>query len=115
MAQLKALLSFLMLVALGYVLYLVLPPYWADFKFARVVDDTAVEYTYKPHDDSKLADVVAERAANVGVVISPKQVEVQRTGAELGIVVRYTVHVDNPVYPFDLNFKAATRNHDVMK
>ncbi len=92
-----------------------LPPFWADFKFARVVDDAAVEYTYKPHEDANLPQVVADRAAAVGVMISPKQVEAVRTGAELSIMVRYTVHVDNPVYPFDLDFKAATKNHDVMK
>ena len=111
----KTLLALLVLVALFYVLYLVLPPFWADFKFARVVDDSAVEYTYKPRDDSKLPDVLVERAAAVGVNINAKQVEVVRTGPDLSIVVRYTVHVDNPVYPFDMDFKASTRNHDVMK
>ncbi|MDR3762997.1 MAG: hypothetical protein P4M01_02770 [Acidobacteriota bacterium] len=115
MAKVKTLLSVLVLLGMFYGLYLVLPTYWADYKFSRVVDDAAVEYTYKPQEDAKLPDVMVERAAAVGVVIGPKQVDVNRRGPELGIVVTYTVHIDNPLYPFDLDFKTATKNHDVMK
>ena len=39
---------------------------------------------------------------------------VARSGGDLTISVAYSVHIDFPVYPFDLNFKNSTTNHNVM-
>ncbi len=39
----------------------------------------------------------------------------ERGPDDLAITAEYSVHVDMPIHPLDLNFKTATKNHNVMK
>jgi hypothetical protein len=103
------------LLGVGYVLYLIVPVYWADYRLGQLLEDSAIEYTYNKKTDADLPQILAAKAQNVGVQLAPEQITVVRTGAELSIMANYSAHVDNPVYPFDLNFKTGSKNHDVMK
>jgi hypothetical protein len=35
---------------------------------------------------------------------------VQRAGNDLSVSAEYDVHIDIPIHPFDLHFKAETKN-----
>jgi hypothetical protein len=115
MGRLRTLFGLMVLLGAGYALYLVVPVYWADYKLGQMLEDSAIEYTYKKSDDANMTKVLVAKAQNLGVELTPEQITVQRTASDISIVAQYSVHVDMPVYPFDINFKTGTKNHDVMK
>ncbi|MGA3126391.1 MAG: hypothetical protein ABSD13_06720 [Candidatus Korobacteraceae bacterium] len=114
MKGLKSIFGLLILLVGAFVLYKILPAYWGNFKLGRLVEDQAVVYTYTPKTDGEIAADIAQKAQGFDVNFAPEQVKVQRTPGDLTITVEYSVHVDLPLYPLDLNFKAASKNHNVM-
>ena len=115
MNQLKSIFGLLVLLVGGFVLYKVLPTYWGNFQLGRVVEEQSVNYTYTNKSQEEIAAAISEKAHEFDVPLSPDQVKVVRTPGDLSISCAYTVHVDLPFYPLDLNLKAASKNHNVMK
>ena len=115
MKELGSIFWVLVLLVGGFVLYKVVPAYWGDYKLGRMMEEQAILYTYTSKSDENIAMAIAEKAQTLDVVLTPEQVKVDRTGAELGITAVYSVHVDLPVYPLDLNFTTTSRNKNVMK
>jgi hypothetical protein len=111
----KAIFGLLVLLVGGFVLYKVIPAYWGDFKLGQMLDDQAMVYTYTNKSEDEIAKAVAEKAREIDVPLTPEEIKVTRGGSELGITAEYSVHVDMPIYPFDLNFRTATKNKNVMK
>ena len=96
-------------------MYKVLPVYWSDFKLGQMLDEQAIAYTYTTTSEQEIANSIADKARNLGVELSPDQITVKRSPGQLAITVDYTVHIDLPIHPVDLNFKTAANNHNVMK
>jgi hypothetical protein len=115
MDQLKTIFVLLLLLVGGFVVYKIAPAYWGDYKLGRLLEEQSVIYTYTSNSNEDIAKTIAEKAQAIDVPVSPEQVTVSRTPGDLSIVVTYTVHVDLPVYPLDLNFKEVSKNHNVMK
>jgi hypothetical protein len=113
--ELKSIFWVLVLLIGGFVLYKTLPAYWGNFKVNQMISDEAVYYTNFPKSEAAIAEAVSQKAQDLDVPLSPEQVTVLRTGGDLSITIAYSVHIDLPVYPFDLNFKDSTTNHNVMK
>jgi hypothetical protein len=111
----KAIFGLLLLLVGGFVMYKVLPAYWGDFKLGQLLDEQAVVYTYTKNSDQEIATALAEKARNFGVPISPEQIKVERTTGDLSITAEYSVPVDLLIRPLDLNFKTASKNHNIMK
>ncbi len=114
MKELKSIFGLLLLLVGGFVLYKVLPAYWGDFKLGRMLEEQAVSYTYNSKSESEIATDIAQKANELNVPLSPEQVTVQRGAGDLTITAEYSVHVDMPFYPLDLNFKTASKNKNVM-
>jgi len=114
MKELKSIFGLLILLVGGFVLYKVLPSYWANFKLGRLIEEQAVVYTYTPKSDSQIAAEIAEKASSFDIALAPEEVTVQRTPGDLTIKAEYTVHIDMPFYPLDLNLKASSKNKNVM-
>ncbi len=114
MKELKSIFGLLILLVGGFVLYYVIPAYWGDFKLGRLIEDQAVFYTYTPKSDAEIQAAIAQKAQEFSVPRTPEQVTVKRTPGDLMITAEYSVHVDLPLYPLDLNFKTASKNHNVM-
>jgi hypothetical protein len=115
MKEVRSIFALVVLLVGGFVLYKVLPAYWGNFKLGRLLEEQAVVYTYTTKSDQDIAAAIAEKANEFDVPLSPEQVKVQRGGADLGITAEYSVHVELPVYPLDLNFTTSTHNNNVMK
>jgi hypothetical protein len=113
--ELKSIFWVLVLIVGGFALYKTLPAYWGNFKVNQMISDEAIYYTNFPKSDEVVAAAVSQKAQEFDVPIDPDQVTVARSGADLTISVAYSVHIDFPGHPFDLNFKNATTNHNVMK
>ena len=111
----KSILGLLVLLVGGFVMYKVLPVYWGDFKLGQLLNEQAVTYTYTKNSEQEIANSIVEKARDFNVQLSPEQIKVQRGPDDLAITAEYSVHVDMPIYPLDLNFKTATKNHNVMK
>jgi hypothetical protein len=115
MKELKAIFALLVLLVGGFVLYKVVPVFWADYRLGQMVEQQAIIYTYQPKSDPEIPKLMAEKAQDLGVELSPEQIKVDRSGAGLAITAAYSVHVDLPVFPFDLHFTTGTHNKNVMK
>jgi hypothetical protein len=113
--ELKSIFWVLVLLAGGFVLYKTLPAYWGNFKVNQMINDEAIYYTNFPKGDDAIAAAVSQKAQEFDVPLAPDQVTVARSGGDLTISAAYSVHIDFPGYPFDLSFKDAATNHNVMK
>lgn len=114
MKEIKSIIGLLVLLIGGVVLYKVLPAYWGNFEVDRMVAEQAVYFTNFNKGDDVVAATVSQKAQEFSVPLTPEQVTVLRTAGDLTISVAYSVHIDLPVYPFDLNFKDSSTNHNIM-
>lgn len=115
MKEFKSVFGLLVLLVGGLVLYKVVPAYWADFKLGRLLEEQAQYFTYNGRTDQDIKTVIAQKAHDMDVPISPEELTVERTAGELAISAVYAVHVELPLYPLDLKFTTSTRNKNVMK
>lgn len=114
MKQLQSILGLLLLLVGSFVLYKVLPAYWADFKLGRLLEEQALNATYSAKTESAIAIDIAQKASEFDLPIAPEQITVQRTSSGLNITAEYSVHVEMPIYPMDLKFKTTSQNKDPM-
>jgi hypothetical protein len=115
MKEIKSILALLVLVLGSFVLYKVFPAYWNNFKVNGMLSDAAITYTNFPKPDDDIKTIIAQKAQDFDVPIAPEQITVSHNHGDLTIAFSYTVHVDMPVYPFDLSFNDSTTNQNVMK
>jgi len=115
MKELRSIFGLLLLLVGGFVLYKILPAYWGDFKLGRLLEDQAVVYTYNKKSDQDIANSIVQSARGFDVELSPDQVTVQRGSGDLTITAEYSVHVELPFHPIDLNFKTVSNNKNIMK
>lgn len=115
MKELKSILWVLVLLIAGLVLYKTVPAYWGNFKVNQMIAEQAVYFTNVPKSDDVITATVSQKAQEFSVPLAPEQVTVSHTSGDLTISVAYTVHIDLPVYPFDLNFKDTSTNHNIMR
>ena len=111
----KSIFGLLLLLVGGFVMYKVLPVYWGDFKLGQMLNEQAVTYTYTTTANRRLRIPSRKRRVISDVQLSPEQIKVKRGPDDLAITAEYSVHMDMPIHPLDLNFKTATKNHNVMK
>jgi len=114
MKELKSIFGLLLLLVGGFVLYKVFPAYWGDYKLSRLLEEQALSDTYTTKSESEIATVVVQKASEFDVPLTPEEVTVQRGVGDLTITAQYSVHVDLPFYPLDLNFKTASKNKNIM-
>jgi hypothetical protein len=114
MKELKSIFGLLLILVGGFVVYKVVPAFWGDYKLGRLIEEQSVIYTYSPKSDQGIADLISEKAAELNVPLAPEQVSVQRTPMGLKISAEYSVHVELPIHPLDLNFKTSNDNKNVM-
>ncbi|PSH04459.1 MAG: hypothetical protein CXZ00_06445 [Acidobacteria bacterium] len=115
MREFRSIFGLLVLLVGGFVLYRVLPAYWGDFKLGRLIEEQSVVNTYNTKSDGEIAALIAQKANEFDVPLTPEEVKVQREAGRLTITAEYAVHVDLPIYPLDLNFKTSNTNKNAMK
>jgi len=110
MKRLQALLGVLILISVFYVLWRVVPPYFANQQLEDAITEEARINTYTPKTEDDMRSTIFRRAQDLDIPITRDQINVQRAQNGVSISVDYTVHVDLPAYPLDLNFHASSRN-----
>ena len=101
--------------ALVYVGAEVIPPYFANYEFQDTLDTEARLGTYSTKGDEVIRDAVFKRAQELELPLTREQIKVQRTGGlrvagSVFIGRSYSVHVDLPYYPMDLDFHPQSKN-----
>jgi hypothetical protein len=103
-----------LLVAGAYVGCLVIPPYFENYQFEDTIQNTAVLESYSTKSADDIRTSIYKRAQELQIPISPEQIVVQK-GTTTGVMIQanYSVHVDIPGYPLDLDFHPASKNQPI--
>lgn len=117
MGTIKLLLGIAIIAAVIVIGVQVLPPFMNNYQFEDALNNQAMAATYSTKSEDEIRDIAYKSAKELDIPIKPEQIKVTRAGGmgtgTLAIEVNYTVHVDLPVYPLDLNFHAATKNKGI--
>ncbi len=117
MGTAKLVLGLAVIIGVIYGAWLMIPPYFANYQFEDTIKNTAVNSTYSTKSEDDIRGIIFKEARDLDIPITKDQIKVQRTGTfgqgSLVIDVDYTVRVDFPGYPVDLNFHASTKNKGV--
>ena len=108
--KLKSLIGILVIVAVFYYAWNIIPPYFHNYQLQDDLDDIARRNSYTSKTEDEVKQMVITKARSEGIVVKEDQVTVNRNTDGLGITVRYRVHVDMIVHPVDLDFTANSIN-----
>jgi type III secretion system FlhB-like substrate exporter len=90
------------------------PPYWSNYELQDTLDTEAQLDTYSNKSIEEIQNSIVKKAREMSIPISKEQVMVQRTGppgsGAVIIEANYTVRVNLPGYPMDVQFNAASKN-----
>ncbi len=110
MKNVKALIGILVVVAGIYVGFKLLPPYFNSFQFQDAIESEARLAANSPtRTEQEIRETVFKRAVEYDVPLTIDQINVQRSGSEVQIWAKYTIHVDLPGYPMDLKFEPTSK------
>ena len=114
MGTAKLLSGFFVIGVIVYIGVVILPVYYANYRFADIVRTETVAETYSTKSEEAIQDSLYRKAVDLGVPIEKDQLRVHRTGNQgngsLSVEAPYTVKVDLPGYPLELHFDASTTN-----
>ncbi len=110
MIRLKSLLIILIVGGGIYVGSKVAPVYYTYYQFQSDLEQAAMTESYTTRSEADIQQSVATRGRDYGIPLRLEQIRVRRAGNELSISTEYTIHLDFPVYPFDLKFAPSTKN-----
>ncbi len=110
MKMLRMLFGIAFIVAVVYGCLMVVPPYFAHYKFNDFVTEEARLATYSSQGENDIRETVFRKAQDLEIPVTREQINVRRDGQAVAIWVDYRVHLDMPVYPLDLNFHTSSQN-----
>ena len=110
MKTIRAIVGLAILVIGFYVVWSLVPPYFGHYKLEGWVEDEARADTYNNKTEDQIRDTIFQKARDSDIPLTREQIAVQRGGNSVMIDVNYTVHLDFPIHPVDLQFQASSRN-----
>ena len=118
MGTIKLILILALLAAAVYVGAQVIPPYFANYEFQDTLNNEARLGSYSNKGEEVIRDAVFKRAQELELPITKEQIKVERNGPQgngaVLIETEYSVHVDLPGYPLDLNFHPQSKNRSAF-
>jgi len=109
-----------LLVALGvivggvYIGFQIVPPFFANYQFQDAIQNETVLQSYSNKTDDEIRSTIYKKAQELEIPIREDQINVQRVGlggsGSLSISATYTVHLNLPYYPLDLEFRPASKS-----
>jgi len=111
MRTLKLVIAVAVVGAAFYVAYLVAPVYWDFYQFQDAIESEARIQSYTGKSETDMRETVWKKAKQLEIPLnSLEDIKVTRNGSSVAISTQYTVHIDIPFHPFDLNFAPSTQN-----
>ncbi len=118
MGSIKMLLGVVAIVAVVYLCAELIPPFFANYQFEDAIKTEAQMATYSTKTEEAIREEMYKKAQDLEIPIAKEQIKVQRTGVQnagsVNIEARYTVHINLPGYPMDLNFDPSSKNKSVF-
>ena len=112
-----------LLIALGviavgfYAGFQLVPPFFANYQFQDAIQNEAVLQSYSNKTEDEIRATIYKKAQDLEIPIHEDQIKVQRVGTggsgSLSISAEYSVHVDLPYYPLDLEFHPASKSSPI--
>lgn len=97
--------------AAAYLAMLVVPVYWNYYQFQDDIATEARAQSYTNKSEADIRDTIWKMAKSYELPLKTEDdIKVQKSGGVVAIATQYTVHINYPIHPFDLNFQAATEN-----
>ncbi len=111
----KAIIGFLVIIAVIYVLFQVAPPELSNYSFEDDLKTVAMMGGSNPHtSDDQLVASVIKKAQEHDITLAPENVTIQRIGTpgspSVYIAADYSVPVTLPGYSFTLHFTPSSGN-----
>lgn len=114
MGTIRLVVGIFVIVAVVYVCAELAPPYFSNYQFEDVIKNEATLATYSTKPEDAIRDTIFKKAQDLDIPVAKEDIKVKRSGLQgtgtVAIEAHYTVHVDLPGYPLDLQFDASTRN-----
>jgi hypothetical protein len=114
MATIKLVFGIFIMVAAVYLSAMLIPPFFANYQFEDAIKEEATISTYSTKPEDAIRDTIFKKAQDLEIPITKDDIKVHRVGPQgtgsISIEAPYTVHVDLPGYPMDLQFDPATKN-----
>ncbi|SRR5581483_1981359 len=114
MGTIKLIFGLVVIVASVYLCAMLIPPFFANYQFEDAIKEEATISTYSTKPEEAIRDTIFKKAQDLEIPITRDEIKVQRVGAQgtgsILIETRYSVHVDLPGYPLDLQFNPSTKN-----
>ncbi len=114
----KMVFGILIIVASVILLATLAPPFFSNYQFEDALKTESQMSTYTTKTEDVIRDEVFKKAQDMDIPITKDQIKVVRNGVvgtgSIEIEAAYTVHVNLPFYPMDLNFNASARNKGVF-
>ncbi|SRR6266496_4813108 len=115
MGTVKALVGFLVIVAMIYAGFQIIPPELTNYSFQDDLHNIAMVGGANPHQtDQDLIDSIMKKALEHQIALAPEQITVQRIGTPgapaVYVAADYSVPVTLPGYSFTLHFTPSSGN-----
>jgi hypothetical protein len=110
MKALRAILGVAVIVAVLYAMWMLVPPYFHNYQLQDTIADEARMNTYTAKSEEDMRETIWRKAKDLEIPITREQINVRREGQSVAIWIDYTVHVDMPIYPVDLQFHSSSKN-----
>jgi hypothetical protein len=114
MRTLKVLIALGIVAAGIYVGIQLIPPLFANYRFQDAIENEAMISSYTTKTEEEVRQSVLKKAQDLEIPLTAEQITVQReSNRSLTIKAEYTVHVDLPGYPVDLDFHPGSKNKPI--
>jgi hypothetical protein len=113
MRSIRLWLGVAVLIGAAYGAYELIPVYMSAYEFEDAIKEEAKLAVYSQKTDDQIHDSVMKKAAEFQIPVKSDQVKVLHNGSDLTISADYVIHIDVPVYPFDLTFHPSSNGHRI--
>ncbi len=115
MKTLKLVFSLGLVAALIYCGWQVIPPYFYNLQFQDALDEEARIDSYtNSRTEEDIRTSVLKKAQDLEIPLTADGIQVQRLPNNVVYIeTHYSVHVDLPGYPLDLQFNSASKNKPI--
>jgi hypothetical protein len=118
MGSLKLVMGICIMVGSVYLIGVLAPPFFSNYQFQDSIKTIAQMNTYSAKSEDAIREEVFKKAQELDVPIVKEQIKIVRTGTayagSISIDAPYSVHVNLPGYPMDLNFDPSSANRSVF-
>jgi hypothetical protein len=110
MAKLRSIFGFLLVAAVFFAAWRIVPVMYANFQFQQWLTDESRSATYRTMTDRELQTEIQAKADQLGITLPPDSLEVQKSPSNVNIKAEYEVTVDLLVYDLKIKFTPEAHN-----